>query len=46
MAGYIQCAEWEKYIAKNTLSCKAVIQNRRGDKEFPGQTKTKGIYEH
>ena len=39
MVGCIQGAEREKYAAKNTLSSKAVIQNRR-DKEFPRQTKT------
>ena len=33
---YIQCAESEKYAAKNSLSSKAVIQNRR-DKKFPRQ---------
>ena len=37
MAGYIQCAESEKYVAKNSLSSKAVIQNRRRDKKFPRQ---------
>ena len=37
VAGYIQCAESEKYAAKNSLSSKAVIQNRRRDKEFPKQ---------
>ena len=35
-AGYIQSAESEKYAAKNSLSSKAVIQNRR-DKNFPKQ---------
>ena len=37
VAGYIQCAELEKYAAKNSLSSKAVIQNRRRDKTFPRQ---------
>ena len=45
MAWYIQSAEWEKSAAKNTLSSKAVIQNRRS-KEFPRQTKTKGVHDH
>ena len=31
VAGYIQCAESEKHAAKNFLSNKAVIQNRRRD---------------
>ena len=35
VTGYIQCAESEKYAAKN--SSKAVIQNRRRDKKFPRQ---------
>ena len=34
MPGYIQPAESEKYAAKNSLSGKAVIQNRKRDKEF------------
>ena len=42
MAGYIQ-NEWEKFAAKNTLSSKAIIQNRKIDKEFPRQTKTMGV---
>jgi len=29
--------EWEKSAAKKTLSSKAIIQNRRKDKEFPRQ---------
>ena len=37
VAGYIQCAESEKYAANNSLSSKAVIQNRRRDKKFPRQ---------
>ena len=41
MAGYIQCAEWEKYEAKNILSSKPVIQNRRRDKSFPDKQKLK-----
>lgn len=32
---YMQSAEWEKYAAKNTLSSRAIIHNRRRDKEFP-----------
>ena len=43
MAGYIQWAEWEKYVVKNILSSKTVIQNKRRDKEFLRQTKTKGV---
>ena len=35
----------KKYAAKNTLSSKDVIQNKR-DKEFSRQTKTKGINDH
>ena len=31
VAGYIQCAESEKYTASNSLSSKAVIQNKRRD---------------
>ena len=41
VAGCIQCAESEKYAAKNSLSSKAVIQNRRRDSKFPRQTKIK-----
>ena len=29
--------EWEKSAAKNTLSSKAIIQNRRKDNNFPKQ---------
>ena len=43
MSGYIQHAESEKYAAKNSLPSKIVIQNRRRDKEFPRQAKTKGV---
>ena len=43
---YIQCAELEKYPAKNSLSSKVVIQNRRRDKKFPRQTKIKGVCDH
>ena len=46
VVGYIQCAESEKYAAKNSLSSKAVIQNRRRDKKFPRQTKIKGVCDH
>ena len=42
LAGCIESAEREKSEAKNTLSNKVAIQNRR-DKEFPRQTKTKGV---
>ena len=31
VVGYIQSAEWEKSAAKNTLSSKAIIQNKRSD---------------
>ena len=31
VVGYIQCAESEKYAAKNSLSSKTVIQTRRRD---------------
>ena len=34
VVGYIQSAEWEKSAAKNTLSSKAIIQNKRKDQEF------------
>ena len=37
VVGYIQCAESEKYAAKNSLSSKFVIQNRRRGKTFPRQ---------
>ena len=40
-----QSGEWEELTAKNTLSSKAVIQTRRRDKEFPRQTKTKGVHD-
>ena len=43
VAGYIQCAESEKYAAKKSFSSKAVIQNRRRDKKFRRQRKTKGV---
>ena len=43
---YIQCAESEKYTAKNSLSNKGVIQNRRRNKTFHRQTKTKGVCDH
>ena len=43
--------EWQeifrkKYAAKNPLSSKSVIQNRRRDKGLPKQTKTEGIHHH
>ena len=41
-AWHSQWDEWEKKnTAKNTLSSKAVIQNRRRDKEIPRQKKKK-----
>ena len=43
VAGYIQHPELEKYAAEKSLFSKAVIQNRRNDKEFPRHTKTKGV---
>ena len=46
VAGYTQCAESEKYASKNSLTSKAVIQNRRRDKKFPRQTKIKGVCDH
>ena len=46
VAGYTQCAESEKYEAKNSLSSKAVIQNRRRNKKFHRQTKIKGVCDH
>ena len=36
----------KKYAAKNPLSSKSVIQNRRRDKGLPKQTKTEGICHH
>ena len=41
VARNIQWDEWEKYADKNSLSNKAVIQNRRRDKGFPRETKLK-----
>ena len=35
VVGYIQHAESERYTVKNSLPSKAVIQNRRRDKQFP-----------
>ena len=46
VAGYIQCAESEKYAVKDSLSSKAVIQNRRREKKFSRQTKIKGVCDH
>ena len=43
MAGNTQCAKWEKYAAKNTLSGKAVIQNRRRDRVSQTNQKLKEI---
>ena len=36
----------KKYAAKNSLSSKAVIQNRRRQREFPIQTKIKGVRDY
>ena len=36
----------KKYAAKNSLSSKAVIQNRKRDRKFPRQTKIKGVCDH
>lgn len=41
MSGYTQWAEWEKYVANNLSSRKAVIQNVRRDKELTGKQKLK-----
>ena len=35
-----------KIHSQDTLSSKAVIQNRRRDKEFSRQAKTKSVHEH
>ena len=35
-----------KNIQPRIFSSKAVIQNRRRDKDFPRQTKTEGVYDH
>ena len=42
----LKVLNWKKYVANNTLSSKAFIENRSRDKEFPGQTITKAICEH
>ena len=42
---YIQTSERKIYAAKNTLSTKAISQNRRRDEEFQ-QTKVKEIHDH
>ena len=39
-------AKWEKDAAKNMLSSKAVIQNRRRDKKLLGQTETERVCDH
>ena len=44
VAGYIQRDEPEKYAAKNSLSSKSVIQNRRRDKV--SQRKIKAVCDH
>ena len=46
MARYIQCTESEKYAVKDSLSSKAVIQNRRRKRKFPRKTKIKGVRDH
>ena len=46
VAGYTQYAESEKYAAKNSLSSKAVIQNRRRDKVSQTKKKIKGVGDH
>ena len=45
LEGYIQGPKGEKHAAKNTLSSKALIQNRR-DKELPRQAETERICDH
>lgn len=42
----IQGDERKKPATKNTLSNKAIIQNRRRDKELPRQTKVKEIRDY
>ena len=42
VAEYIQCAELEKYAARNSLSSKAVIQNRR--RGAPGWLSRLGVW--
>jgi len=42
---YSKCGR-KKPAAKNMLLSKAIIQTRRRDKEFPKQTKVKGIHDH
>jgi len=46
VALYIQSTEKEKSAAKNTLFSKAIIQNRKRDKEFPRQMENKGVHDH
>ena len=41
---YVQHVEWGKYATKDIFSSKVVIKNKRG-KEFPRQTKTKGVFD-
>ena len=36
LAEYIQGPKWEEHAAENTIHSKALIQNRRRDKELPG----------
>ena len=44
VAWYITCTDGERYLAKNTLSSKAVIQNRKKVRVF--QTNSKGVHDH
>ena len=39
MVGNLQCDEQKKYAAENPVCSKSVIQNRRGHKGLPKQTK-------
>ena len=43
---YIQNAEMKEPAAKNILPGKVIIPNRRRDKEYPKQTKVKGVHHH
>ena len=47
VTGNIESDEWKKKCApKNSLFSKAVIQNRRRDKEFPKQTTKKTVLDN
>ena len=46
MSWKIQNDEKQGPIAKTTLPSKAVIYNRRGNKELPRQEKAKGVCYH